>query len=127
LSVQLIPITDRTFAFAVRIVKLARYLDNKPGISQSLAKQLLHSGTAIGLHIEEALNGQSNAEFVSNISTALKKARETLYWLKLLVASDLCDAKQLTKLTHEANQIVSILVTSMGEVPSTPETNNRKS
>ena len=105
------PITERTFDFAVRIVKLAQSLDEKPGTSRILANQLLRSGTSVGANVEEAQGGQSKADFISKMSIALKEARETLYWLKLLVASGVCEEKKLTELIDEANQIVSILVT----------------
>ena len=73
-----IQITDRTFASAVRVVKLAGMLDKQPGTPRTLANQLLRSGTSVGANVEEAQAGQSRADFISKMSIALKEAREAL-------------------------------------------------
>ena len=104
------PITERTFNFSVRVVKLAQYLDKTPGVPRTLAGQLLRSGTSIGANVEEAQGGQSRPDFIVKMYIALKEVRETLYWLRLLIAAELCSAQQLAELTSEANEIVSILV-----------------
>ena len=79
---------DRTLRFATRVVKLCKVLDDSPGVSRTLAKQLLRSGTSIGANVEEGQGSQSKADFVSKYSIACKEARETHYWLRLLVASE---------------------------------------
>src|SRR5580765_4542805 len=84
-------ITERTFQFAISVVQLCRKLDQKPGISRSLSRQLLRSGTSIGANMEEAQAGQSRADFLHKCSVALKEARETHYWLRLLRASEETD------------------------------------
>ena len=68
-------ICDRTFAFAVRIVKLCRYLNKQPDIDRMLTKQLIRSGTSIGANVEEAQAGQSTPDFISKYAIALKEAR----------------------------------------------------
>jgi len=100
---------DRTFAFAREIVKLCRVLDRSPGVSRTLANQLLRSGTSVGANVEEAQAGQSRADFISKISIACKEARETHYWLRLLAASEVVAKDQLSGITDEANQLVAIL------------------
>jgi four helix bundle protein len=72
-------ILERTFHFAVRIVKLCQVLDERPGVGRTLARQLLRSGTSIGANVEEAQAGQSRADFRSKYSIACKEARETHY------------------------------------------------
>ncbi len=104
------PITDRTFRFAIRIVKLAQHLDKSPGVPRTLSNQLLRSGTSIGANVEEAQGSQSRPDFLTKMSIALKEGRETLYWLRLLQAADLCAETKLVELIKEANEIVSILV-----------------
>ena len=79
-----IKITDRSFNFAVRIVRLCQFLEKQDRVSKTLANQLLRSGTSVGANIEEAQAGQSKADFTAKMSIARKEARETLYWLKLL-------------------------------------------
>jgi four helix bundle protein len=100
---------DRAFHFSVRIVKLCRTLDKKPGVSRTLANQLLRSGTSIGANIEEAQASQSKADFIAKYSISCKEARETHYWLRLLVASDLIPKNRLIELLDESNQLIAIL------------------
>lgn len=102
-------IGERTFAFAVRVVKLCQVLDGKPGVSRTLANQLLRSGTSVGANLEESKGGQSRADFLSKVSISLKEARETHYWLRLLLATDILPERQLAPLLDEANQLVAIL------------------
>ncbi len=104
-------ICERTFEFAVRVVKLCQALDENPGVSRTLANQLLRSGTSIGSNVEESQAGQSKADFISKLSIACKEARETHYWLRLLTASNLIPEPKLTPLTDEANQLIAILTT----------------
>jgi len=102
-------IQERTFEFAIRIVKLCQYLDEKPGVKRTLSNQLLRSGTSVGANIEEAQAGQSRADFLSKMSIASKEARETLYWLKLLEKTELLSIDRLQDLKQEADEIVRIL------------------
>jgi four helix bundle protein len=102
---------ERTFEFARRIVEMCKVLDQKPGVSRTLANQLLRSGTSVGANVEEGQAGQSRADFVSKLSIACKEARETHYWLRLLSATELVPESRLTGLLDEANQLVAILTT----------------
>ena len=68
---------------------LCQTLDQTPGVSRTLANQLLRSGTSIGANVEEGQGGQSRADFISKYSIACKEARETHYWLKLLAACEI--------------------------------------
>ena len=85
----------RAFAFAIRVVKLCQHLGEKPGASRTPASQLLWAGTSIGANFEEAVGGQSRADFISKNAIALKEARETCYWLRLLAASKTCPKRAL--------------------------------
>ena len=76
-------ILDKTFAFAVRIVRLEQYL-RKRKVPINLSTQILKSGTSIGANMEEAIGARSKAEFISCIGISYREARETNYWLKLL-------------------------------------------
>ena len=102
-------ICERTFNFSVRIVKLCRFLDEQAGVSRTLSKQLIRSGTSIGANVEEAQGGQSWADFLSKISIACKEARETMYWLKLLEAAEVIPDDRLKEIRTEANELVGIL------------------
>jgi len=106
-----VTLTERSFAFAVRIVKLCQSLDKQPGVPRTLAHQLLRSGTSVGANIEEAQAGYSRAEFAAKMSIACKEARETYYWLRLLVATEVVAASRVADLSDEANQLIAILTT----------------
>jgi four helix bundle protein len=99
----------RTFEFARRIVKLCLTLGETPGVNRTLANQLLRSGTSIGANVEEGQGSQSRADFTAKYFIACKEARETHYWLRLLVAAEIVPEKRLTDLLDEANQLVAIL------------------
>ncbi len=104
-------IVERTFRFSVRIVKLCQVLDERPGVGRTLSRQLLRSGTSIGANIEEAQAGQSRADFLSKYSIALKEARETLYWLRLIAECEILAPLRLAEITQECNELVAILTT----------------
>ena len=78
---------DKSFAFAIRVVKAYKFLveEKKEFV---ISKQFLRSGTSIGANSEEAVGGQSKADFVSKINIAYKEAGETKYWIRLLEATD---------------------------------------
>ena len=102
-------IPDRTFQFAVGIVKLCQHLEEAGGVARTIGKQLLRSGTSIGANVQEGQAGQSKADFISKNYIALKEARETLYWLKLLAATEILPENRLTPIAQEAQEITRIL------------------
>ncbi|MFN0141461.1 MAG: four helix bundle protein [Pyrinomonadaceae bacterium] len=103
-------ITERTFNFALRIIKLFRFLNEEYSADKHiLAKQLLRSGTSIGANVEEAQSGQSRADFISKMSIALKEARETSYWLRLLDAGEFVSNEKLSELMNESEELKKIL------------------
>jgi len=100
---------ERTFEFAQRIVDLCRTLDQIPGVSRTLANQLLRTGTSIGANVEEGQGSQSRADFIAKYSIACKEARETNYWLRLLAASEIVSGVQIKDLIDESHQLIAIL------------------
>ena len=102
-------ICARTFSFATDIVCLCRDLDKRSGVRRTLCRQLLRSGTSVGANVEEAQAGQSRADFVSKMQIACKEARETDYWLRLLVATDMVPEEDLGSLLQEGSELVAIL------------------
>lgn len=99
----------KSFAFAVRVVKLAKYLqaDKKEYV---LSKQVLRSGTAIGALVREAEHAQSKADFISKMSIALKEANETLYWLDLLHETDYLSDPSHASIRSDSEELVKLLV-----------------
>lgn len=119
---MVVDITQRTFQFAVRVVRLCQVLDERPGVARVLGKQLLRSGTSIGANVEEGQGGQSRADFASKLAIACKEARETHYWLRLLIASGVMPEKRITSLLRECDEIVSILTTIAKKAKRTAST-----
>ena len=101
-------IQEKSFAFAVRVVNLYKYLSNEKK-EFILSKQLLRSGTSIGANIEESIGGQSEKDFLSKISIAYKEARESIYWLKLLQATDYLTKEQAENLILDAEELCKII------------------
>ena len=99
---------EKSFAFAVRIVNLYKYLTKKRK-EYVLSKQLLRSGTSIGANIAEAQRGQSKADFIAKMSIASKEANETHYWLKLLYKTDYLNKSQYESMNTDVNELISIL------------------
>jgi four helix bundle protein len=102
-------IKERTFSFALDIVLLCRSLDLKARSLRILAQQLLRSGTSTGANVQEAQAGQSRADFISKYNIALKEARETLYWLRLLDASGELSNGSCQALLSEADEIARVI------------------
>lgn len=102
-------IRERTFEFAVRIIKFCQHLDKKPGVPRTLSYQLLKAGTSIGANVEEAKAGQSRPDFINKNSIALKEARECHFWLRLLIATEIMPEKKLAELRDEAEELKRIL------------------
>lgn len=102
----------KSYKFALRIVKLFRYLANEKK-EFVLSKQVLRSGTSVGANIEEAYQGESKADFIHKLSIANKEAFETHYWLRLLRDSDLLEAKTADSLLVDCDELQKILVSSI--------------
>jgi four helix bundle protein len=102
--------TDRTFEFAIRIIRLCQYLEKQGRVSRTLANQLLHSGTSIGANTEESQAGQSKADFIAKMSISRKESIETLYWLKLLRATNFVDENMISDIIKESDELVRILI-----------------
>ena len=102
-------IQERTLNFSIRIVNLCKFLRQNGGTGYDLSKQLIRSGTSIGANVEEAQNAESKADFIHKMSISLKEARETNYWLKILIATEKELEQRLLPLLNESNELISIL------------------
>ena len=102
-------ILGKSFKFAVRIVKLYKYLCTTKK-EYILSKQLLRCGTSIGANVNEAQAGQSKADFISKMSIASKEARETKYWIDLLIETDYIDKneKYVKTLLQDIDEIIKL-------------------
>ena len=100
-------VQDKSYAFALRIIELAKLLKEQKDFE--IARQILRSGTAIGANVEEALAGISRADFIAKMSIASKEARETHYWLRLLLDSKTASEIHVAPLKTECMELVRIL------------------
>ncbi len=106
------PLKTKSYAFALRVVKLYKYLafETKEFV---LSKQILKSGTSIGANIVEGNRGQSKLDFVHKLSIALKEADETEYWLNLLRDGEFITATQAESLLADCLELQKMLVPSI--------------
>jgi four helix bundle protein len=102
-------IRERAFLFALRVVKLCQHIDKQPGVGRTLGKQLFRAATSIGANLEEAQGAQSKADFISKNAIALKEARETSYWLRLIAAAEVIPETRVTELRKEAEELMRII------------------
>ena len=96
-------------AFAIRIIKLYKYLSEEKK-EFVISKQILRSGTSIGANISESIFAQSRMDFVSKMSIALKEASETKYWLELLMETDYITRMQYESIADDISKIIGTLV-----------------
>jgi four helix bundle protein len=100
---------ERAFRFACDVITLHDSLGRRGIGARDLTRQLLRAGTSIGANLEEADAAQSRPDFISKCTIALKEARESHYWLRLLKATaKINDGEQLMS---DANELVAILTT----------------
>ena len=103
---------DKSYAFAIRIVKLHQFLcDEKKEFV--LSRHLIRSGTAIGALVREAEFGQSKPDFRSKMSIALKEANETEYWLNLLKDTGYLSEKMFSSIADDCIELIKLLIATV--------------
>ena len=102
------PIEEKSFEFAVRIVKLRSHLCGNKN-EYVLSQQLLRSGTSVGANVSEAQRAQSPADFLSKMSIALKEANETDYWLRLLYKTEYLTAAEYNSISADTLELIKML------------------
>ena len=113
-------INQRAFLFACRIIVLSERLHKAGVVARHAGLQLLGSGTSIGANLEEATAGQTKPDFVSKVSIALKEARETKYWLRLIDAGGLLQNESLAADIQEADELIAILTAIVKRARESP-------
>ena len=99
----------KSYAFALRVVKLYKYLSAEKK-EYVLSKQLLRSGTAIGALVKESEHAQSKADFINKMNVALKEANETVYWLEPLKDSAYIDELAFSSIHKDAIELLKLLI-----------------
>ncbi len=102
------PLKNKSFAFAVRIVNLYKYLSSNKQ-EYVLSKQLLRCGTAIGALVREAEQAESKADFIHKLAIALKEANETEYWILLLRETDYLTPKESESILNDLKELLKLL------------------
>ena len=101
-------VREKSFRFAVRIVKLCKYL-RKTKKETVMSKQLLRAGTSIGANVAESEHAQSRPDFLSKMNIALKEAAETDYWLRLCYETAYISANEFRSIIADCRELESIL------------------
>ena len=103
---------DKSLHFAARIVKLYRYL-SKEKHEAIISKQLIRSATSIGANANEAIYGNTKADFIAKLHISLKETAETEYWLRLLMLSEYLTEAEGRSLLRDCLEIKRILISSI--------------
>ncbi len=102
-------VKDKSFAFALRVINLAKFLETKKR-EFVLSRQILRSGTAIGALVREAEHAESKADFIHKLSIALKEANETEYWLELLYKGEYMSEQSFSSIHSDNEVLIKLLV-----------------
>ncbi len=98
----------KSYEFAKEIVLLHnKLIENKK--ERSLFRQLLRSGTSIGANVEEAIGAQTKKDFYAKLYIAYKEARETHYWLRLLIDTESEELKSFQELLKKSEELQKII------------------
>ena len=103
---------DKSLDFAVRCVNIYRHLAEDQH-EYVLSKQMLRSGTSIGANVTEGRNAQSDADFISKHSIALKEADETQYWLELLKRTKYVTEEEWMSLNRDLGELIAMLTATI--------------
>ena len=104
-------VKEKSFAFAIRVVKLRKYLQEKQ--EYDISRQLLRSGTAIGALIREAEYAESVADFIHKLSIAQKEANESKYWIDILVNTDYIEQNAYISIKEDIDELLKLLTSSI--------------
>ncbi|MBI5730658.1 MAG: four helix bundle protein [Ignavibacteriales bacterium] len=104
---------QKSFEFAVRIVKFYKYLLKKDKDLRALYEQLLRAGTSIGANVSEAQSAHSKKDFVNKLDISLKESRETDFWLKVLHAAEIINENEFKSIYKDCDELERLLVSSI--------------
>ena len=103
---------EKSYKFALRIVKLSQFLNDEKR-EFVLSKKILDSGTAVGVFIEEAKQGENRSEFLQKYAIANKEAFKTNFWLRLLRDGEFLSEKQARSLLDDCEELQKLLIASL--------------
>ena len=108
----------RAFEFACRLVRLAQALSQRGFGARHIASQLVTAGTSVGANCEEAEEGQTKADFIAKLSISRKEARETIFWLRLALATNIVTEAEIAWELDEARQLRAMLIAAIKKAQS---------
>ena len=114
-----ITIQERTENFAIRVIKAYTEIQNNNHYNDAavvISKQFLRSGTSVGANVSEGIYAQSNKDFISKYSIAIKEASECRYWMKIMIKSEIISEKKMALLLEEVNNIIRIITTIINKL-----------
>lgn len=116
---------QKTKQFAIKIIRFGNALmaEKKEYV---ISRQVVRSGTAIGANTRESWNAQSKADFINKLSVALKEADETLYWLEVLVESEMISRESFNELYIDLKEILALLTASVKTAKANLEKEKQK-
>jgi four helix bundle protein len=106
-------ISERAFQFAVRTVKLCERLGERGWTSRKIADQLFDAGTSIGANVAESQGGQTKPDFIAKMAIARKESWETIYWLKLAIATSVTSKDEIAWELDEAQQLKAMITAAI--------------
>lgn len=112
------PVSQKSFQFAIRILKFYKLYISKDKSLEVLFKQILKSGTSIGANIAESKNAVSKPDFINKLAIALKEARETEYWLRLLFESKTIENNEFESLSTDCDELIRLLTSIIKSLKS---------
>jgi len=105
---------DRSYRFAVEIVRFCLTLLKNNEIRE-LGRQLIRSGTSVGANVEEADGARTRKDFSNKMTIARNEAKETMFWLRLIIDSEVLhnkeNLKKANELLSESEQLIKIIST----------------
>lgn len=118
---------EKSLAYSVRIVNLYKYLCHQKQ-ETVISKQMLRSGTSIGANVSEALNAESDLDFIHKLAIAQKEVNETIYWLTLLEKTEYLTSQEFQSMQNDIDElrkmIASITLTKKENIRKNKETHN---
>lgn len=102
-------IQEKSLDFAVRIVRLCRFLQEEKH-EFVMSKQIIRCGTSVGANVRESQNAQSQPDFISKLSIALKEADETQFWLEVLMRSDIINKQLYDSFNNDVSELIALLI-----------------
>lgn len=103
---------DKSVEFSIAIIKCTERIAKEKN-EYVLTKQLLRSGTSIGANVSESVYAQSKPDFIHKLSIALKEAKESYYWLKLLRTTGYMNQSEFDSIISLNNDLLNLLSKSI--------------